>query len=58
MNGRKILKDFKGEIMNEEIRIEIERLLLKAIKHDDKEETERLMKLRVDIAHIKGLNRG
>ena len=43
--------------MNEEIRVEIEKLLLKAISSDDKNETARLMKLRVDIAHIKGMER-
>lgn len=44
--------------MNEEIRVEIERQLLKAIGSDDRNETARLMKLRVDIAHIKSLMRG
>jgi hypothetical protein len=44
--------------MNEEIRVEIERLLLKAIRTDDKGGVERLMKLRVEIAHIKNLERG
>ena len=43
--------------MNDEIRVEVERLLLKALAADDKNETARLMRLRVDIAHIKSLSR-
>ena len=43
--------------MNEEIKIEVEKLLLKAINAGDKIETTRLMRLRVDIAHIKSLSR-
>lgn len=54
MNGKIISKDIKGEIM-EDIRIEVERLLLKALKEDNRIEVDRLMKIRVDIAYIKSL---